>query len=557
MKLFSIRHACAGFLSLVGWILLFDVQVLANTNDAVKLGQEVVVVYNSKSAASKDIATHYAELRKIPSGQILGLKLSEAEEISRPEFDSSIKKPILEFLEKKKLFVYGKNAQAEQSVVESSIRYLVLCYGVPVKVTEDILTKEIEATKLMESLRHNHASVDSELALLPLAPKNLPIIGPINNLGFASTNLATINPTNGLLIVARLDGPTPAIARALVDKAMLAETEGLWGRAYFDLRGLTSGEYKPGDDMFRGAAADAKKYGFDTVVDNQPELFPTAFPFSQCAIYAGWYSSEMNGALAQIPLEFMNGAFAYHLHSFSANILRTANNHWAGPLLAKGATVTMGCTEEPYLVGTPDIAVFLSRWMFLGFTMGEAALASQRWLSWQTIVVGDPLYSPFAQNAPKLHDYLDAENNPLVSWSHVRVVNLSLNNNRVAPSDMLNYLLSHKVGLTNAVMLEKAGELFFGEGKLKESITAYVQAVNNKPSPQQMVRICLLLAKRLENMDQPQDAFNVLSLLLEKIPNYADANTVRNKLIELGMKLGLTKEVEKIRAELTPVAPAK
>lgn len=557
MKATSTHRGIAVFLVFMASLALAPWRALANTNDPVGLGRQVVLVYNTKSAASKEIAEHYAELRKVPAGQVLGLELAEGEEISRAEFYASLQKPILKFLEKSKLFTYGKNAAGQQAVVQSSVRYLVLCYGVPVKVSEDPLTKEAQAAKLPEPLRHNYASVDSELCLLPMAPQNLSITGPFINPGYATTNLAAVNPTNGLMIVARLDGPTPAIAKALVDKAMLAETEGLWGRAYFDLRGLSSGEYKAGDDMLKTASADAKRYGFETIVDNQADLFPIAFPFSQCAIYAGWYSGGVVGALAREQVEFMNGAFAYHLHSFSAHVLRSDHENWVGPLLAKGATVTLGCTEEPYLAGTPDIAVLLSRWMFLGFTFGEAALASQPWLSWQTTVVGDPLYSPFAQNPEKLHNHLEEEKSPLIGWSHLRVVNLSLNNNRGSASDMINYMLSNKEAQTNAVMLEKAGDLFFADGKIKESIAAYVQAVNSQPTAQQLVRVALLLGKRLENFDQPLDAFNVLNLLLEKVPSYAEANTVRTKLIQLGTTLGLTNEVTKIRAAMPPPPAAK
>ena len=55
----------------------------------------------------------------------------------------------------------------------------------------------------------------------------------------------------------------------------------------------------------------------------------------------------------------------------------------------------MGSVYEPYLSGTPDIGVFTARWLLSNFTFGEAAYAAQQALSWQTTVVGDPLYRPF------------------------------------------------------------------------------------------------------------------------------------------------------------------
>ena len=57
-------------------------------------------------------------------------------------------------------------------------------------------------------------------------------------------------------------------------------------------------------------------------------------------------------------VEFMPGAFAYHLHSFSATTLRSASQGWCGPLLAKGATCTMGCVYEPYLTSRRTLPPF-------------------------------------------------------------------------------------------------------------------------------------------------------------------------------------------------------
>ena len=43
--------------------------------------------------------------------------------------------------------------------------------------------------------------------------------------------------------VSRLDGPSPELAMGLVTKAISAEQNGLWGRAYLDLRDLKSGAW--------------------------------------------------------------------------------------------------------------------------------------------------------------------------------------------------------------------------------------------------------------------------------------------------------------------------
>ena len=41
-----------------------------------------------------------------------------------------------------------------------------------------------------------------------------------------------------MLLTARLDGPSPAIAKRLVDDAIEAEAVGLKGKAYIDARGI-------------------------------------------------------------------------------------------------------------------------------------------------------------------------------------------------------------------------------------------------------------------------------------------------------------------------------
>jgi uncharacterized protein (TIGR03790 family) len=127
---------------------------------------------------------------------------------------------------------------------------------------------------------------------------------------------------------------------------------------------------------------------------------------NRIGLYAGWYDGKVSGPFTRPPVEFMPGAFAYHLHSFSAHTVRWTNEYWCGPLLAEGVTATMGCIDEPYWDATPNIPVFFSRWLMLGFSYGEAACAAQRAVSWQTTVVGDPLYRPFAGNAQRLHEDL-------------------------------------------------------------------------------------------------------------------------------------------------------
>src|SRR5688572_24366206 len=353
-------------------------------------GSAVVVLYNSKMPASKSLAEYYAEKRAVPAENLIGLPLPEKEAISRETFRKELVEPFLEKLEQSKLMTFTRRkwtntaGQLKDSLLvsESKIRYAALCFGVPVKIEQDDSVDEPNPDKLPAQTLRNEAAVDSELTLLPMHHAKLSLNGPIGNRFYATTNTSMVHPTNGLLMVTRLDGPTVEIARGLIDKALQAERDGFWGRAYFDTRGITNGDYKLGDDMLRACEKTATRFGFETVLDEQPGVFLPGFPMPQIGIYAGWYEYNVAGAFGLPKVEFTPGAFAYHLHSWSGEILRTPNERWVGPLLAKGATCTMGSVYEPFLQGTPDIAVFLGRWLFEGASLGEAACVAQRMLSW-------------------------------------------------------------------------------------------------------------------------------------------------------------------------------
>src|SRR5258708_6348765 len=187
---------------------------------------------------------------------------------------------------------------------------------------------------------------------------------------------------------------------------------------------MAEGGVKGGDEWFRGGGQACRLLGFETIIDENAGTFPAAFPMSQIALYAGWYDEHVSGPFTQPTVEFMPGAFAYHLHSFSAATVRSPNHQWVGPLLAKGATATMGAVEEPYLAGNPSMAVFFPRLIFSGFTFGEAAYACQGFLSWQITVVGDPLYRPYGRNPGEMHQEMVREHSKFLEWSYLRLANL-------------------------------------------------------------------------------------------------------------------------------------
>jgi uncharacterized protein (TIGR03790 family) len=520
-------------------------------------GDEVVVVYNTRMPQSKDIAEHYAERRHVPANQIFGLKLPMEEDMSRAAFRDDLQKPLARELEKKKLWsiasvtmpaIANQPAHKEMKVVQSKIRYAVLCYGVPLRIEADVGLKEPGTETLRPEMLRNEAAVDSELALLPLIEQKLLLAGPLRNPLYTTTNSAHINPVNSVLMVARLDGPGAPIARALVDKAMEAEMNGMWGRAYFDLRNTSDPSMKLGEDWIRSASEICRHLGFETIVDNNAATFPASFPMSQISIYIGWYAEHACGPFAEPTVEFMPGAFAYHLHSFSAVSIREMTR-WVGPLLAKGATITMGCVNEPYLGGTPDMGVFTARLIYNGFTFGEAAYASQSVLSWQTTVVGDPLYRPFGRDPESLHADLERRHSKLVEWSYLRLVNL----NEANTGSLANAAaLLEKIEMTkqSAVLSEKLGDVYAGLGKPSSAVYEYAHALKLDPSPLQRLRLLLALGEKLPPLNREPEAYEAYQKILQDYPTYEDKSGIYHHLLALAKSLDQKGDVEKYEALL-------
>jgi uncharacterized protein (TIGR03790 family) len=554
------RSVGSNFNIMKGWVFGLLLLGLPNTPAAraTDTGDEVVIVYNNKEPESKSVADYYAQQRKVPSEQIFGFNLSSGEEMSRTEFRDALQRPLAKALASKKLWhiasqilptVSNEPPRVDWRPVTSKIRYLVLCYGVPLKISSDPTHQEPGLDKLRPELRRNEAAVDSELAWLPLVEDKIPLAGPLRNAFYTCTNAALLHPTNGILMVTRLDGPTPAIARGLVDKALQAENQGLWGRAYFDIRNTSEPGYKAGDDWIRGAAEIARHLGYETVVDENPGTFPAGFPMSHIAFYAGWYDQDASGPFAQPDVEFMPGAFAYHLHSLSARTLRSLTAGWVGPLIGKGATASMGCVYEPYLSGTPDVAVFTARFLYNGFSFGEAAYACQSVLSWQTTVVGDPLYRPCRRNPEQLQDELVQSNNKLAEWAYFRLLDINLANGKPA-GDCVTLL--EQLGNTkhSAVLSEKLGDLYEALGKPSSAVHAYEQALALEPSPQQRQRLRLVLGVQLNALNRQAEAYEQYQKLLEEYPKNLDKTALFKTLLPLAQKLDRKADVEKYQSAL-------
>lgn len=340
--------------------------------------EDILILANRNKAKSLEVAKHYASLRKIPEDQILKLDCSDKEEILRADFDKTIAKPVKEYL-------------AEHP----KVLIVVPCWGVPLKV-KDRDPKDNAAIKAGYFKGRDNAAVDGEIALFRREGDELG--GAIRNPVFSQRTPLTVE--SKILIVCRLDGPTPELAMELVDKAIVAEALGPTGQSFLDTRGPNlKGGYKVRDDIMVKVADAWKKIAFPFDHDVKPAVVDLSTR-EKLLHYYGWYAGSQK---PKGPVQFRTGSIAIHLHSFSAATIRNPKRNWVAPLLQWGATATYGTVYEPLTVGFPYENVFWDR-LAEGWSFGQAGQVANQLLSWQAVFVGDPLYSPYSAEAMKNHD---------------------------------------------------------------------------------------------------------------------------------------------------------
>lgn len=393
----SIRHSgiCHPSLLLIAlaWFCVtpLHAQLVAEWDAAA----ETAVVFNPDFPGSAELAAHYAEKRRIPKERVIGLRCSQEDSMSRKEFEEQLRLPLLQTFQSKGWWGAGPNVPGKPPTGDGirapaanvpMVRVLVLMRGVPFQIRRDAQNPK--------QSEEDEASVDSELTTLGL--NSPPVKGGMRNPYFdQQARFSNAQRVTGLLLVGRLDGPDDATVKRMIDDAVAAEQTGLLGRAVIDLA-QKSGAYQEGEDWLKRSADTFKQAGIPVFIDRSANVLPDAWPLPDTILYFGWYTDHITGALASPAFRFKRGAIACHLHSFSASIIRSHDKAWAGPLLSKGAAVTFGNVFEPFLSLTLHFDVFNKR-LLEGFTVGEAAWNATPALSWMNVVLGDPLYRPFAK----------------------------------------------------------------------------------------------------------------------------------------------------------------
>lgn len=263
-----------------------------------------------------------------------------------------------------------------------------------------LATAEMEAY----SFKDGDAALDSELSLLWWDEGLYRIAGRIPNpLHFTGNPSAKPQPPPlPVLMVSRLDAPTPQLAMQMVDQALVAERSGLSGKVYIDARGTKPGQtfsmYAHYDQNLRDMAAMFRlQTSYDVVLDDTDRRFSSPGEAPDAAVYVGWYRLRAY----EDAFTFKPGAIGYHIASSEAVSIHDPNEPgWCKNALERGITVTLGPTGEPYLDSFPQPKEFLGLLLTGRYSLVEAYYLTTRYISWRMALFGDPLYNPWRGKGP-------------------------------------------------------------------------------------------------------------------------------------------------------------
>src|SRR5437660_5826314 len=243
---------------------------------------------------------------------------------------------------------------------------------------------------------------------------------------------------------------------------------------------------------------------------------------TDCALYYGWRTENPSGPFAQPDFRLLPGAVAVHIHSFSAMSLRDPNRFWVAPLLEHGAAATIGNVYEPYLQLTSHLNILNDR-LLHGFTLAESGYASIVVLSWMSVMVGDPLYRPFA---PWLQ--IEAGTNSAKSDSWSMYHGFAVQNFSSASSQYRALAREVATRARNCPMLEDLGLMETTDGNFASAINSFGQARACYSNRDDILRVPMEEADAWNKLKRPNRGIDLLRTALRVAGNAPAAPLLRD-----------------------------
>lgn len=493
--------------------------VVIETRAEQPLATSTIVLYNKNVPDSADLAKFYAQQRGIARDHVVGLDCPIEEEISRADYDGTIAIPLREIFQKRHWWTVREDGE-RRTVTTTSIRFVATMKGMPLKIQATTIPYPGDVSTGVPISNRNEASVDSELSMLGYFSSQ--ISGVIPNPYFQSFRPISDFENPALLLVCRLDAPTAATVRRMIADAMVAEKGGLWGRGYVDGANKSSGGLQIGDQWLAQIVTQLHKVGIPVVYEDTEALFPDSYPMTDCALYYGWYAGSVAGPFTQPDFRFATGAIAVHIHSFSASTLRDRNANWVAPLISRGAAASLGNVYEPYLQLTNHLDVFNDR-LLHGFTFAESAYMSVPGLSWMNVMVGDPLYRPYA-----LWMQIDAPRDSGRTVNEWKVYHdFAVKNVERSAPEYLTLARQFAWRARNGPMIEDVGLMEAANGNFAAATSQFQQARAYYTKRDDILRAVLEEADGWVKQNNPKRALDVIRSTLRIVPDAPACSLLR------------------------------
>ncbi len=344
--------------------------------------ERVLVVANRRSETSRTLARYYLQVRHVPRENLVYLDLTPQEEISRYVYVKKIERPLAAYIRRHHL--------------EDRILVLLLMPGVPHKIRGRV-ARDGDA-----------AAVDSELTLLYRTMLYGPhrLSGWLPNPFFrAPLNIPFEHDRFDIYLVTRIAAYTPLQAKALIDRALKAAQTKPPFTLVLDAK---AGPDHPGDNWLYATYLELKNFpGLSLETSFDPAFLVNG---KRVIGYASWGSNDPNYPPdRRLHFSFLPGAIGVTYVSTSARTFHAPPANWkVGPwrerwrffagspqsliadLIAQGITGISGNTYEPYLSASARPYLLFPAYL-KGDSLAEAYYRALAYLSWQTVVIGDPL----------------------------------------------------------------------------------------------------------------------------------------------------------------------
>ncbi len=334
----------------------------------------VLIVVNRTSPVSMRIGEYYRARRGIPEENVCAINAPDAETITRNGYDETVAGPVAACLKSRHL--------------QEKILYIATTLGVPLRIGGS------------GGLEGDQAAVDSELALLyqDLHGARHETRGMMANPFFGMKAVPFSHPQFPIYLVCRLAAYDFEEVKGMIERALVARNR---GRVVIDMKSPTD---QTGDDWLLDTAILLPRER--VILDQTPEVL-----YGQKGVigYAAWGSNDPNRKRRFVGFEWLPGAIVTEFVSTNGRTFARPPDNWnittwqdtahlfagspqslSADYIHEGATGASGHVFEPYLHLTPRPS-FLFPAYLSGRTLAESYYLAIPALSWQNIVIGDPL----------------------------------------------------------------------------------------------------------------------------------------------------------------------